>query len=357
MTDDIMIERRGALGLVTLNRPKALNALTLPMIEALAPALDIWAADPAIRAVAIVGAGGKAFCAGGDVRAAWEAGMARRSGQGDGALTATFFGEEYRLNRRIARFPKPHVAILDGIVMGGGVGLSIHGSHRVVTPRTLFAMPETGIGLFPDVGATFVLSRMPGETGTWLALTGARLGMADCLHLGAGTHAVADADGLVDRLAEAVAGTGDARAAIDVVLDGLAVDPGPAPVVAHRAAIDRCFAADRVEAILAALDAAGDPWAAAQREVLAGLSPTSLKITLAAIRRAASLDLDGCLVMDFRLSQACMARHDFYEGIRALLVDKDRSPKWSPPVLSAVDDAAVEAHFAVPPGGDLVLSG
>jgi enoyl-CoA hydratase len=237
------------------------------------------------------------------------------------------------------------------------VGLSIHGSHRVVTPRTLFAMPETGIGLFPDVGATFVLSRMPGETGTWLALTGARLGMADCLHLGAGTHAVADADGLVDRLAAAVAGTGDARAAIDVVLDGLAVDPGPAPVVAHRAAIDRCFAADRVEAILAALDAAGDPWAAAQREVLAGLSPTSLKITLAAIRRAASLDLDGCLVMDFRLSQACMARHDFYEGIRALLVDKDRSPKWSPPVLSAVDDAAVEAHFAVPPGGDLVLSG
>lgn len=357
MTDDILIESRGALGLVTLNRPKALNALTLPMIEAMAPALDRWAADPSVRAVAIVGAGERAFCAGGDVRAAWEAGMARRAGTGDGALTAAFFREEYRLNREIARFPKPYVAILDGIVMGGGVGLSVHGSHRVVTPRTLFAMPETGIGLFPDVGATFVLSRMPGMTGTHLALTGARIGSADCLHLGAATHAVGDATGLVDAIAGAVAGAGDARAAIDAVLAAAATDPGPAPLAAHRATIDRCFAADRVEAILAALEGAGDEWASAQRDALAHLSPTSLKVTLAAIRRAARLDLDGCLAMEYRLSQACMARHDFYEGIRAVLVDKDRSPEWSPATLDAVDDAMVEAHFAAPPGGDLTFPG
>jgi enoyl-CoA hydratase len=359
MTDDILIERRGGLGLVTLNRPKALNALTLPMIEAMSPALDRWAADPAVRAVAIVGAGDRAFCAGGDVRAAWEAGMARRAGRGDGSLTAAFFGEEYRLNRKIARFPKPYVAILDGIVMGGGVGLSVHGSHRVVTPRTLFAMPETGIGLFPDVGATHVLSRMPGLSGTHLALTGARIGMADCLHLGAATHAVADASGLVDALAAAVdgavGGAGDARAAVDAVLAAAATDPGPAPLAAHRATVDACFAGGRVEAIVAALDAAADPWATAQRDALAHLSPTSLKVTLAAIRRAATLDLDGCLVMEYRLSQACMARHDFYEGIRALLVDKDRSPKWSPATLDGVDDAMVEAHFAAPAGGDLTF--
>jgi enoyl-CoA hydratase len=367
MTDDILIERRGALGLVTLNRPKALNALTLPMIEALSPALDRWATDPAVRAVAIVGAGDRAFCAGGDVRAAWEAGMAHRAGRGDGSLTAAFFREEYRLNRKIARFPKPYVAILDGIVMGGGVGLSVHGSHRVVTPRTLFAMPETGIGLFPDVGATYVLSRMPGLSGTHLALTGARIGMADCLLLGAATHAVADAAGLVDALAGALAGAvggvgdgagdgaDDARAAVDAVLAGAATDPGPAPLAARRATVDACFAGGRVEAIVAALDAAGDPWATAQREALAHLSPTSLQVTLAAIRRAATLDLDGCLVMEYRLSQACMARHDFYEGIRALLVDKDRSPKWSPATLDGVDDALVDAHFAAPAGGDLTF--
>jgi enoyl-CoA hydratase len=355
MTDDILIDRRGGLGLVTLNRPKALNALTLPMIQRLAPALEAWAVDPYVRAIVVKGAGDRAFCAGGDVRAAWDAGMAHKAGQGDAALTAAFFREEYRLNRRIARLEKPYVAILDGIVMGGGVGLSVHGSHRVVTPKTILAMPETGIGLFPDVGASFVLSRMPGEIGTYLALTGARLGAADCRLVGAGTHFVADASGLVDALAIAVDGAGDPRASVDAALASLSGDPGPAPLDQYRAIIDRCFAHGRVEEIVAALENDGDAWASEQRAALGHLSPTSLKIALAEMRHARDLDLDGCLVMEYRLSQACMARHDFYEGIRAVLVDKDRKPKWSPASLDAVTDAMVAAHFAQPPGGDLTF--
>lgn len=347
-TDDILIERRGPLALVTLNRPKALNALTLPMIRRLDPALADFAADGAVRAVLIRGAGDRAFCAGGDVRAVWEDGRAAKAGTGDGALTRDFFREEYVLNRRINRFPKPFVALLDGIAMGGGVGLSIHGSHRIVTEKTLFAMPETGIGLFPDVGGSWFLPRMPGEVGTYLALTGARLHAADCLYVGAGTRFVPSElmEELTAELEEALAGGGPAKDAVDGVVSRHCRTPGRPPLAEHRQAIDECFRFDTVEEILTALRRRGDEWAAAQAETLSRMSPTSLKVALEEVRRGAGKDIDACLAMEYRLSQACMAGHDFYEGIRAVLVDKDRSPKWSPATLAEVTDAAVEAHFA-----------
>lgn len=347
----------GSLGLITLNRPKALNALTLEMIRAIDPVLTGWAADPAIQAVVIRGAGDRAFCAGGDVRAVYEAGRSNIEKAGPPGLTSDFFREEYLLNRRIRRFPKPFVALIDGIVMGGGIGLSVHGSHRVCTERTLAAMPETGIGLFPDVGAGYVLSRLPGACGAWLALTGTRLKAADLRYLGLATSHVAAQD--LEPLQAALAGAdwraGSASAVIDAILARYAADPGEAGIPALRPLIDRCFSADTVEAILAALDVEDRDAARALLHTLSGLSPTSLKVALEQIRRAATLSFDDSLVMEYRLSQSCMAGHDFYEGIRALLVDKDRSPKWKPATIDAVTREMVLAHFAQVPHGDLVF--
>ncbi|HYE01102.1 MAG TPA: enoyl-CoA hydratase/isomerase family protein [Alphaproteobacteria bacterium] len=342
---EILFETRGPLGLVTLNRPKALNALTLGMAEQMLARLGEWMGDPAIQAVVVRGAGDRAFCAGGDVRAVWDAGSAQQ--RGPGSPTDLFFRTEYRLNRRIHRFPKPYVALIDGITMGGGVGLSVHGSHRVATERTLFAMPETGIGLFPDVGGSYFLNRCPGATGTWMALTGARLGAGDLCHARIASHVVASA--ALDTLVEELAGarwSGHPAAVVEEVLSRHHAAPPPAAIPQHRATIDRCFSGDTVEGILACLDADSDPWAAEQAAILRRMSPTSLKVTLAQLRRAADLPFDDCMVMEFRMSQACMAGHDFYEGIRALLVDKDKNPKWSPATLEAVDAALVERHFA-----------
>jgi len=358
MTDEILLERHGPLAVVTLNRPKALNALTLPMIRAFDPALKAWAHDPDVKAVVVRGAGDRAFCAGGDVRAAWEAGKAAKEGRGDGALTADFFREEYVLNRRIHRFPKPYIALLDGITMGGGVGLSVHGSQRIVTQKTLFAMPETGIGLFPDVGGSHFLSRMPGQLGAFLALTGARLHAADTLYTGVGTHHVPSEalDTLVAELERELAAADAPGAAVQTVVSRHAVPAGEAPLAAHRAAIDRCFAFDRVEDIVAALEREGGEWAEAQLKALVHLSPTSLKISLAEVRRGAKLDFDACMAMEYRMSQACMAGHDFYEGIRAVLVDKDRNPKWKPATLAEVGDDLVEAHFKTLGDRELVFA-
>lgn len=344
---DIRFDVAGPVGIVTLDRPKALNALNLPMIRAFDPVLAQWERDPAVRAVVIRGAGDRAFCAGGDVRAVWDAGKAMKAGQGDGALTRDFFREEYRLNRRIHRFSKPYVALLDGITMGGGVGLSVHGSHRVTTERTLFAMPETGIGLFPDVGGSWFLPRCPGRTGTYVALTGARLHAADVLYLGVGTHHVPSGrlDAVVGDLA-AADWSGEAAGVVDAVLGRHAADAGEASLAAQREAIDRCFGFGTVEEILSALEREGTDWADAALKVLSQMSPTSLKITLRQIGTGAGLDFDDAMRMEYRLSQACMRGHDFYEGIRALLVDKDRSPKWRPASLRDVGEADVEGHFA-----------
>jgi enoyl-CoA hydratase len=347
---EIRFRRRGALAEIILTRPKALNALTLNMIELAEPYLKAWADNPAIQAVTIFGDGDKAFCAGGDVRAVAEAGKAGEP------LTQRFFAEEYKLNRRIQKFPKPYMALMDGITMGGGVGVSVHGRHRIAGDKTVVAMPETGIGFFPDVGTTYVLSRMPGALGPYLALTGARLGPADAVYAGFATHyapseqVLAIPDALVN-----LGGDADVESTIARVLDKVCTDPGPAPLADYQAAIDRCFGHDTVEAILDALDGEGSDWARETRATLDRMSPTSMKLTLAALNRARERDFDACLQMEYRMSQHCMAGHDFYEGIRATLIDKDKSPKWSPARLADVDDATIEQYFEPLDGRDLVF--
>lgn len=342
-TSDILFELRGGLGVVTLNRPRALNALTLPMCIALDEQLAAWDADAAVQAIVIRGEGDRAFCAGGDVRAIWEAG---RRGE---PLTADFFRAEYRLNRRIRTCRTPYIALIDGITMGGGVGVSIHGSHRVASERTVIAMPETGIGLFPDVGATYVLPRLPGSLGLYLGLTGVRVKAADALYSGLATHYVPSA-----RLSALEETLCVAPVPDRMLADFTETPEGAPPLAAHRETIDRCFAADSVEAILAALETEGSGFAAQTLETLETRSPTSLKITFEALRRGARLSFDAAMVMEYRLSQACMAGHDFYEGIRALLIEKDNAPKWSPADLEGVPPALVERHFA--PLGDRDLT-
>lgn len=343
---DIVCERRGRAGWVTLNRPAQLNSLTRGMCRALHRALDEWASDQAIALVVVTGAGERAFCAGGDVRAIHAPGLAKDP------IATQFFWDEYRLNAAVQRFPKPYVALVDGIVMGGGVGISVHGSHRVVTETTLFAMPETGIGLFPDVGGTYVLPRMPGEIGMYLGLTGERLQAADLLYAGYATQHVPRAR--LKALADALAGT-DGRASVEAALAGVATDPGPPPLAEHRATIDRVFAADSVEEILARLERDGGDFA---RRALAGLracSPTSLKLTQRQIRAGAGLDFAQAMGLEYRLVRACLAGHDFYEGVRGQLIDKDRAPKWCPARLADVTDEMVAAYFAPRAGAELAL--
>lgn len=351
-TEDVLFETRHGVGFITLNRSKALNALTLPMIRAIGPRLAAWEQEPGIHCVVIRGAGERAFCAGGDVRAVWQAGR-----DGD-RLTEDFFREEYRLNRQIHVFAKPYVALIDGITMGGGVGVSVHGSHRVAGDRTLLAMPETGIGLFPDVGGTYFLPRLPGRLGLFLALTGWRLHAADAVYCGLATDYVPS--GRMDELAEALTAldwsTDAAAALVDRVIARFKADPGAAELAAHRALIDRCFSAPSVEEILAALEASGDPWGAKVAGIIRKQSPTSLKVTFAQIEKGALLDFDEAMVQEYRLSQAFMGGKDFYEGIRALLVDKDNQPKWSPATLAEVTPARVEAYFRPLGARDLSFS-
>lgn len=341
--DEILFESKGGVGLVTLNRPQALNALTLDMVRSLDARLRDWAGDSAVRCVVIRGAGDRAFCAGGDIRALYDSGRT----EGD-TLTADFYREEYRLNRLIKRYPKPYVALIDGVAMGGGVGVSVHGSHRVATERTLFAMPETGIGLFPDVGGSYFLPRCRGRIGFYLGLTGARIKAADCMYAGIATHHVPAKD--LDALVEALR-----QGAVDVTATiadfGAPVDR--ASLAEHSAAIERCFSVPTVEAIQAALEADGSAWSTNARAAMGEKSPLCQKVALRQLQRGGALDFEGCMVMEFRLSQRAMAAPDFYEGVRAAVIDKDRAPKWQPASLGAVSDEAVEAWFAPLPGGDL----
>ena len=337
---EIRFDREGRLGVITLDRPKALNALTLEMIRALDPMLAQWSHDHAVQAVVIRGAGEKAFCAGGDVRAVYEAGR-----RGTDVLTYEFFFEEYRLNRRIHRFAKPYIALIDGIAMGGGLGLSVHGRYRVVTERATAAMPETGIGLFPDVGGSWFLDRAPGKVGIYLALTGARLKPADILYAGLATHFVPSVD--LPALYDALLHTPP-----EAALHRYAVDPGPASLSLHRAQIDRAFAPPTIDAILAALGKEGE-WGAKLAADLAKKSPTSLKASLRLMQRHHRHEVEDCLRGEFRLVQRVMAGHDFYEGIRALLVDKDNAPRWKPATLAEVSDAEIDAMFAPLETGEL----
>lgn len=344
-TSDIRFAVEGGIAFVTLSRPKALNALTLEMIRAYYAHLVPWAKDPAIRAVVIEGEGDRAFCAGGDVRAIYDSVKTTPSD-----LNRVFFWEEYHLNRLVHRLGKPHIALLDGVTMGGGLGLSVHGACRIATERTLAAMPETGIGLFPDIGATWFLNRCPGKMGLYLALTGARVRAADALHVGFATHYAPSAalDGFKHDL---VAGTD-----VDAALRKIAADPGPAPLAQVRDEIDRTFAGDSVEAILAALEADGSDWAMQTLKTLRSKSPTSMKVTFEQLRRGAGRSIEDVLMMEYRMTQAFMAGHDFFEGIRALLVDKDQSPKWQPPTLAEVTQADVARYFDAPKTGDLTFA-
>jgi enoyl-CoA hydratase len=349
-TDEILLGREGGLATLTINRPKALNALTLDNYRRIDPALRAWEADPSVHAVVVRGAGDRAFCAGGDVRAVYEAGHGI---SGDPDLTAVFFREEYDLIRRIHRFTKPYVAIIDGITMGGGAGISVNGAYRIATERTLFAMPETGIGLFPDVGATRFLNRCPGHVGRYLGLTGARLNAEDALYCGFATHFVAHdrVDQVLTTFASTLRDAKAERRLIDEMLDRCAVDPGPAPLAALRPAIDRCFAGDTVEAILEALatkaaqGGAHAEWADETRAALLTKSPTSLKITLRQLTIGRDYDLDAALALEYRLTQHVMAAHDFYEGVRAMLIDRDQRPHWRPATFTEVGEGMVDAYF------------
>jgi len=347
---EILFDILDGIGRILLNRPRALNALTVSKVGEMDRTLRAWAADPAVRAVLVEGAGDKAFCAGGDIRVLSDAAKA-----GDVETIRRFFREEYTLNRLVKGYPKPYIAVLNGITMGGGVGISVHGSHRVVTENTVFAMPETGIGMFPDVGGTFFLPRCPGQVGMYLALTGARLKAADCLYAGIGTHRV-PADRL-EALEQALRESGPGAAEVAAVLDAFHEPPTePAPLAAHRADIDRVFALETVEAMLAALDEMGEGWGATTAARLREKSPTSLKVTLRQMRRGAGLDFDGAMRMEYRLALRFMQSPDFVEGVRAVILEKDNAPRWLPATLDAVDDATADGFFApLEEGDDLPL--
>jgi enoyl-CoA hydratase len=336
MSDDqeVLFEHRGALGLITLNRPKALNALTHEMCLAMKAQLDAWAKDDAVKAVVIRGNGHRAFCAGGDIRALYESGKAKTP------YALDFWRDEYILDATIKHYPKPYIALIHGIDMGGGVGVSVNGSHRIAGETMTFAMPETGIGLFPDVGGSYFLPRCPGQIGMYLGLTGARLKTTDALYAGIATHFVQQAkwDALIDKLAGGLA-PGDA-------LSGL-TDAVPDTYLAeHRNTIDAIFALDSVEAIIAALDAEEEDWTDDTAKTLRTKSPTSLKIAFRQIREGAKLEFDDCMKMEYRMVNRIVAGHDFYEGVRAVIIDKDNAPKWQPADPAGVSDTDVAAYFA-----------
>jgi enoyl-CoA hydratase len=319
----IKSEKRGSLGLLTLDRPQALNALTHGMIAAITGRLQAWAHDDTVKTVAIRGAGERGFCAGGDIRAVQQAAMAGNSGQG-----AALLRDEYRMNALIGAYPKPYIALIHGICMGGGAGLSVHGRMRLADVSLDFAMPETAIGFIPDVGSSYFLSRLPQQIGLYLGLTATRIGLSDALEAGLVTHAVKRED--FDAVIEALAANGDfAR---------LIFKPKPGPLHAHRGRIAAAFSAASVETILERLDRDGSDFAQQTGHLIRSRSPTSLKLVLRQLHQARQMDLKQCLMMEFRLARRVMQSHDFREGVRAALVDKDRNPKWQPSSLAAVGD-------------------
>lgn len=339
---DVTFERRGGLGVMTLDRPKALNAVNLEMYRAMQPRLDEWRKDESVRALFLRG-NGRAFCAGGDVRRVYqERGTPARPGD----YKYDMFYEEYLFIRDLHRFPHPQVALVHGVTMGGGMGLSVNGRFRVATETSVFAMPEVFIGSLPDVGSTRFLNFCPGEIGTYLALTGGRVGPADALYCRFATHVVAEAR--LGELEEALAALPleNAEQEIDELLRRFAIDAGEPKLVPLQRAIDRCFSKRTVEEMVAALEAENAPWA---REALAALqkaAPLSLKCTLRAVRESKGATLEDALRLEFRVIEHLVEDDDFYEGVRSVLVDKDRSPRWKLASLREVSDAEVERHFA-----------
>ena len=343
-TDEIRFEHRGRAGIVTLTRPKALNALTHGVVKELAGALTEWSSDDSVSVV-VIKAEGRAFCAGGDIMDVYRARQEGREAHG-------FFADEYRMNAQLAAFPKPYVSLIDGIVMGGGVGISVHGSHRVMTENGQLAMPEVGIGFFPDVGGSYVLSRLRDGFGMYLALTGGRIRTGDALWSGLATHYVPSADlgGLSDVLCE----TGD----VEQAMARFSPSRPPESDEAKLKAIASHFSRETLGDILDSLaDAAGrgDAFAKETLETILTRSPTSLKVTFAQIREGRSLSMIECMEMEYRILRRMLTGHDFYEGIRAAIVEKGSKPMWDPARLEDVSDEMISAYFAPLQDGGLGL--
>src|SRR6516225_5119884 len=340
--DDLIVRSDGALRRITLNRPQALNAITLDMAVAMTALLREWQTDPKVGTVLLDGAGERGFCAGGDIRALYEAAKTKLTDAAEW-LPARFWAIEYRLNVLIARYNKPLIAVMDGLVMGGGVGLSAHAAHRVVTERSAIAMPEVGIGFFPDVGASFLLARAPGYIGTYLALTGQRVGAAAALFC-----KLADIHVPVNRLIElpAVLASCRSHGEVRAGLERLSATSTPARLPKEREWIDACYGSGALEEMIARLRACRAEGAQAALDVMRKASPTSLKVTLRNIRSAATFDrVEQSFAQDYRIALACIAGHDFIEGIRAAIIDKDRNPHWRPDKIEAVTPEIVDRHF------------
>jgi enoyl-CoA hydratase len=340
--DETLFEQRGRLGIITLNRPKALNALSPSQFGALDTRLADWAGDPKVTVVMIEGAGERAFCAGGDIKAVWDG---RRNGEEAG--NRELFRAEYRLDRRIHHYAKPYVAVLDGIVMGGGAGVSVNGRYRVATERSLFAMPECAIGFFPDVGATHFLSGCPGRLGLFLGMTGTRLGPADMLAAGLATHFIPVA-GLEDLRARLVWASlqDDPGSAVADALGHLHQSPGPSALAGRMATIDRVCLADGPAPMMAALDAVGEEWADHAAAAMRAASPTSLAVTWRQLTEGHDLSFDDSIRREFRLACTLLQESEFHEGIRALVIDKDQSPRWRPAHLAEVQGVQIDRLFA-----------
>ncbi|WP_426434324.1 enoyl-CoA hydratase/isomerase family protein [Bradyrhizobium genosp. P] len=338
---DLIVRREGSAGIIRLNRPKAINAVTLEMFHDIDRALDAFEADPDVAVIVLEGAGERGLCAGGDIRALWESSKVR------GDLGKILWRDEYILNARIKKFPKPYVAFMDGIVMGGGVGLSAHSRHRVVTERTKLAMPEVGLGFFPDVGGTYLLSRSPGEIGTYFGLTGTTMNGPDAICAKFADAVVPSAK--LAALREALTGVdrGTTSADIDKLIGGFATGEKAGPVAAQQARIDGWFAHDRMEDIIAALKDDGSELAQATLKTLGEKSPRGMVVTLKLLRLARkTATLEECLVREYRAALEVFASDDFREGVRAAVIDKDRNPKWSPAQIEDVTPGMIAPYFA-----------
>ena len=347
---DLIVRREGAAGVARLNRPKAINALTLEMTRDFDRALDSFEADPAIALILLEGAGERGLCAGGDIRGLYDSARAK------GDLGKVFWREEYILNARIASFAKPYVAYMDGLVMGGGVGLAAHGSHRIVTDKTKVGMPEVGIGFFPDVGGTWLLSRAPGEIGTYFGLTGQTMNGADAIHAGFADFYVPVGNWPQLRVALTALSKTAGAAEVTETIRGCVQTSQPGIAQQHRQQIDALFGHDTVEDIFAALGADGSEFAQATRQALADKSPTSLKVALQLLRQArSSRSLRECLVNEYRAALQVFESDDFVEGVRAAIIDKDRQPKWSPARIEEVTPQIVARYFADRGSDELVF--
>lgn len=339
---EVLFETKNSTGIITLNRPKALNALSLNMVRLVQPQLETWKSE-GLKLIVMKGAGGKAFCAGGDIRSLTE------SVASGGTVHEEFFKEEYILDHALASLPMPYVAIIDGITMGGGVGLSVHGKFRLATEKTLFAMPETGIGLIPDVGGGYFLPRLQGQLGMFLALTGFRLKGRDVQRSGIATHFCESAkipDVEQELLELPTPNEDNVKAILDSYHGKCKMgDDKPFALQDQQTLIDEIFDASTVEDIMERLRANGSPWALKQVEIMNKMSPTSMKVTLEQLRRGATSSLEDVLSMEYRLVQSCCYDHDFTEGVRAVLVDKDNSPSWKPKTLAEVTREKLDDYF------------